>query len=109
MSSSPSFCGICDIRHISKPSEDWCPQCDEGPCTECIEYHSLAKPSRNHTTISIEEYQKLPSYVLEIKGHCDEHHEKFNLYCREYECLCCIICIVETHSDCKNVTISLKK
>jgi hypothetical protein len=30
MSSSPSFCGICDIRHISKPSEVWCPDCEEG-------------------------------------------------------------------------------
>ena len=85
MSSSPSFCGICDMRHISKPSEVWCPQCEEGLCTECIEHHSLVKLSRNHTTIPIEEYQKLPSYVLEIKEHCDEHHEKFDLYCKEHE------------------------
>jgi hypothetical protein len=55
----------------------------EGLCTECIEHHSLVKLSRNHTTIPIEEYQKLPSYVLEIKEHCDEHHEKFDLYCKE--------------------------
>jgi DNA-binding beta-propeller fold protein YncE len=104
MSSSPSFCGICDIRHISKPSEVWCPDCEEGLCTQCIEHHSLAKPSRNHTTIPIEEYQKLPSYVLEIKEHCDEHHEKFNLYCKEHECPCCRICNLENHSDCKNVS-----
>jgi hypothetical protein len=45
MSSSPSFCGICDIRQISKPSEVWCPDCEEGLCTECIEYHSLVKLS----------------------------------------------------------------
>ena len=108
MSNSPSFCGICAIRHISKSSEVWCPQCEEGLCTECIEHHSLAKPSRNHTTIPIEEYQKLPSYVLEIKEHCDEHHEKFNLYCKEHECPCCRICIVENHGDCKNVTIMEK-
>ena len=63
------------------------------------------KLSRNHATIPIEEYQKLPSYVLEIKEHCDEHHEKFNLYCREHECPCCGICIVKNHSDCKNVAI----
>jgi len=103
MSSSPSFCGICDIRHFSKPSEVWCPQCEECLCTECIEHHSLAKPCRNHTTIPIVEYRKVPSYVLEIKEHCDEHHEKFSLYCREHECPCCRICIVKNHSDCKNV------
>ena len=105
MSSTPSFCGICDIRHISKPSEAWCPDCEEGICTECIEHHSLAKPSRNHTTIPIEEYQKLPPYVLEIKEHCDEHHERFNLYCKEHERPCCRICNLENHKDCNNVAI----
>ena len=108
MSNSHSFCGICDIRHISKPSEVWCPQCEEGLCTECIEHHSLVKLSRNHTTIPIEEYMKWPSYVLEIKEHCDEHHEQFSLYCKEHECPCCRICIVENHGDCKNATIMEK-
>ena len=105
MSSSSPVCGICDIRYISKPSEVWCPQCEEGLCTECIEYHSVVKLSRNHTTIPIEEYQKLPSYELEIKEHCNEHDEKFNLYCKEHECPCCRICNLENHSDCKNVSI----
>jgi hypothetical protein len=46
-----------------------------------------------------------PSYVLKIKEHCNEHQEKFNLYCKEHECPCCRICIVKNHSDCKNVAI----
>jgi hypothetical protein len=41
MSKSPSLCGICDIRHISKPSEVWCPNCEKGICTECIEQSSV--------------------------------------------------------------------
>jgi hypothetical protein len=55
--------------------------------------HSLAKPCRNHTTIPISEYRKLPSYVLEINELCKEHQEKFNLYCKEHERPCCRICI----------------
>ena len=105
MSSSPSFCGMCDSRHISKPSAVWCRECEEGLCTECTEYHSSVKLSRSHTTIPIAEYQKLPSYVLEIKEHCNEHQEKFNLYCKEHECPCCGICILKNHSECKNVAI----
>ena len=105
MSASPSFCGMCDNRHISKPSEVWCRDCEEGFCTECIEYHSSWKLSRGHTTIPIAEYQKLPSYVLKIKEYCNEHQEKFNLYCREHECPCCRICNMKNHSDCKNVVI----
>jgi hypothetical protein len=34
MSTSPSFCGMCDNRHISKPSEGWFRDCEEGLCTE---------------------------------------------------------------------------
>ena len=105
MSSSPSFCGICDIRHISKPSEVWCPDCEEGLCAECIDHHSLAKPCRNHTPIPIAEYQRLPSYVFEIKEHCSEHNGKFQLFCNEHECPCCGICIMETHRDCQDVAI----
>ena len=105
MSTSPSFCEMCDNRHISKPSEVWCRDCEGGLCTECIEYHSSWKLSRGHTTIPISEYQMLPSFVLEIKERCNEHHEKFNLYCKEHECPCCGICIVKNHSDCKNVAI----
>ena len=81
MLSSPSFCGTFDICHISTPSDVWCPDCEEGICTQCIEHQSLAKPSRKHTTILIAEYRKLPSFVLDIKELCDQHHEKFNLYC----------------------------
>ena len=60
MSSSPTFCGICDIRHISKPSVVWCPDCEEGLCAECIEYRSLVKLSPGHTTMPIAEYRNLP-------------------------------------------------
>jgi hypothetical protein len=59
--------------------------------------------SFNHFVI--EEYQKLPSYVLEIKENYDEHQENFGLYWKEHECLGCRICIVENHSDCNNVAI----
>ena len=47
----------------------------------------------------------MPSYVLEIKEYCDEHHEKFDLYCKEHERPCCRICNLENHKDCKNVAI----
>jgi len=105
MSSSPSSCGICNIRHISKPSKVWCPDCEEGLCTECLEQHSLVKPFRNHTTIPLSENRKLPLCVLEINELCNEHHEKFSLYCKEHERPCCRICMLENHKECQEVTV----
>jgi hypothetical protein len=97
---------VCVISTIFLSHQNvWCPDCEEGLCAQCIEYHSLVKLSRGHTTIPISGYQKLPSYVVEVKEHCNEHNEKFNLFCREHECPCCGICMVETHRDCVDVTI----
>ena len=105
MTSSPSTCGICDVRHISKPSDVWCPECDQGLCVNCSSHHSLSNTSRNHSTIPISEYQKLPSFVLEIREFCNEHKERLLLYCKEHGCPCCRICIVEDHSECKGFDI----
>jgi hypothetical protein len=69
MSSSPSSCGMCDIRNIAKASEVWRSDCEEGLCKECLQQHSLAIPCRNHTTIPISGYRNL-SYVLEISELC---------------------------------------
>ena len=105
MTSSPSTCGICDVRHISKPSDVWCPECDQGFCIDCTGYHCLFSASRNHSTIPISEYQKMPSFVLEIRAFCNEHNERLQLYCKEHGCPCCRICIVENHSECKGLDI----
>ena len=43
--------------------------------------------------------------MLEINELCNEHHEKFILYCKEHERPCCRICILENHKDCKEVTV----
>ena len=105
MTSSPSTCGICDVRHISKPSEVWCPECHQGLCVDCTGHHSISNSSRNHSTIPISEYQKLPLFVLEIKEFCNQHNERLQSYCKEHGCPCCGICIVEDHNECKDLAI----
>ena len=105
MSSSPSVCGICDIRHICKQSELWCSECDEGLCVDCAEHHSLSKASRNHKTIPISEYRKLPLNVLNIREFCNEHDERFQTYCQKHACPCCRICIIESHNECKDIAV----
>ncbi|XP_071121518.1 putative autophagy-related protein 11 [Mytilus edulis] len=100
--SSPS-CGVCDLRHNTKPSIVWCTECDEGLCTECQEHHSLSKASRNHNVIPINEYQKLPIDVLKITQYCSIHDEKFQIYCQKHECPCCSKCVVESHKLCQDI------
>ena len=52
------LCGICEAQHITKYADQWCPECDEGLCSDCEKHHNISKASRNHGVISIESYHK---------------------------------------------------
>ncbi|XP_071123528.1 uncharacterized protein [Mytilus edulis] len=102
MASSFDHCGICHSRHIYKPSVLWCSDCDEGLCQDCIEHHSLSKASRNHKTVPLDEYHKLPSFIANINLHCGEHDEKYQLFCKEHNAMLCRKCVIsENHVECK--------
>ncbi|XP_071171624.1 uncharacterized protein [Mytilus edulis] len=94
------LCGICDAQHVTKCGDFWCSECDDGLCTECKTHHSFSKASRHHDVISIENYRKLPTDILSIVHHCNEHEKKFHIYCPHHDQLCCLICISTSHKEC---------
>ncbi|CAG2210609.1 unnamed protein product [Mytilus edulis] len=97
-------CGICDSRHISKPSTAWCFECNEGLCEECKEHHILNKASKSHGIIPVNEFQKLPVSVLQIEDFCKSHGERYQAYCHKHECSCCTKCLIGDHKNCKDLT-----
>ncbi|CAG2186059.1 unnamed protein product [Mytilus edulis] len=102
MASSTPLCGVCDQSNITKSSTIWCFDCDEGLCSECKDHHSRSKGTRKHCTLPISEYQKIPCDIVKITQTCDKHNEKFTIYCKKHECLCCGSCIVENHMECRD-------
>jgi hypothetical protein len=98
-------CGVCFTSHISKASDIWCSECDEGLCLNCKRHHSASKSSRHHVTIPIEEYRKLPVFILEMKEVCEKHNEKYQMFCKLHDCPCCRKCIIERHKDCNGIDI----
>ncbi|CAG2249044.1 unnamed protein product [Mytilus edulis] len=78
----------------------WCPECDEGLCSTCKNYHSVSKASRQHGIISIDDYKKLPAEICKIEQNCTEHNRKFQMFCPRHDKLCCLICISENHKEC---------
>ncbi|XP_071141680.1 uncharacterized protein [Mytilus edulis] len=104
MASNWTVCGVCNFRNINKASVVWCSECDEGLCGECKEHHGASKSTRNHDTISITEYQKLPSHVLQITQTCQKHKEHYQTFCKKHDCPCCRRCVIETHNDCNDLT-----
>ncbi|XP_052100901.1 protein wech-like [Mytilus californianus] len=94
------YCGICDAQHITKTADFWCPECDEGLCTECKNHHSFSKASRHHGVILIEDYRKLSTDISNIMHHCTEHEKNLQMYCPHHNQLCCLLCISTSHKDC---------
>lgn len=94
------MCDICDVRHETKNAEYWCPECEEGLCLTCQEYHNISKASRHHQVILIENYNKLPKSMTEIVTYCPEHTLKFQNFCPHHEQLCCPVCISTSHRKC---------
>ena len=105
MATSTVACNVCSVRHITKTSAVWCSECDEGFCTDCKEYHSIAKATRDHVTITIGEYQKLPPFIIGINPFCDEHREKYQTYCKGHQNICCRKCVIASHKNCKDIVI----
>ncbi|XP_052089974.1 uncharacterized protein LOC127726599 isoform X1 [Mytilus californianus] len=94
------LCGICDAQHVSNGADYWCPECDEGLCSPCKNYHGVSKASRQHGIISTDDYKKLPAEICKIEQNCTEHDKKFKMFCPGHDKLCCIICISEKHKEC---------
>ena len=103
MTSSINLCSVCDLRHISNPSIVWCPECEKGFSSKCKEHHSLAKATRSHTTIPFLEYQKLPPFISQIKQHCEEHDDKYTMFCKTHERPCCWKCTITIHKECRDI------
>ena len=98
-------CGMCFTRHISKVSDIWCSECDEGLCLDCKEHHGASNSTIHHVTVPIEEYRKLPIFNLEIKEFCEKHNEKYQMFCKSHDCPCCRKCIIKDHKECKDIDI----
>ncbi|XP_063442070.1 uncharacterized protein LOC134722382 [Mytilus trossulus] len=102
------YCGPCESQHSTSVAEFWCPNCDEGLCSKCMEYHKVSKASRMHKTITIENFTALPEFVRNIDNVCSSHDNTLDLYCSVHEKVCCMDCISAEHSECPGIT-SLNK
>jgi hypothetical protein len=97
------LCAICEPQHITKCADHWCPECEEGLCSECQKHHSLSKATRTHGIISIENYKKLPKSISEIVHNCKDHEMKVTNYCPKHDTICCPVCISTNHKKCDDL------
>ncbi|CAC5423757.1 unnamed protein product [Mytilus coruscus] len=103
MASSVPICDICMTDIITKPASVWCSECEEAICYGCERQHGRMGLTKNHTTLPIKDYQKLPSSVAAIKEKCIGHSLRFDFYCVIHNEPCCMSCVLEKHGTCQKV------
>ena len=99
--SDERFCTFCDPSPIK--AMGWCPECNDFLCSDCLRHHKSSKISKNHSTMSLEDYKELPTVVQAMKHHCEDHDEPHNMYCPVHNRPCCIRCALTAHKECSGV------
>ncbi|VDI48093.1 Hypothetical predicted protein [Mytilus galloprovincialis] len=102
-SSEQHICTICNDDGVSNLAVSWCTECEVFLCGDCEKPHSKSRLSRNHKTMSAEDYQKLPTFIQEISSKCRDHKKKFELYCSYHVCPCCVQCVTDKHKKCQEM------
>ncbi|XP_071174261.1 uncharacterized protein [Mytilus edulis] len=98
-------CGLCESRNLSKIAYIWCSVCEEGLCVDCSDYHRASKLSKQHQTLPIDAYRKLPEFIRTLSKTCSLHDEPLELYCGTHQEPCCTECIATKHSLCPVTTL----
>ncbi|CAC5358188.1 unnamed protein product [Mytilus coruscus] len=103
-SSGRDFCTLCyDDDGSFTEAVTWCTKCEMLLCTDCEKHHTKSRTSKDHKTMSTKDYHKLPKFMLEISSQCRDHKKKFELYCSNHDCPCCVTCITGTHKKCQDL------
>ncbi|CAC5391102.1 unnamed protein product [Mytilus coruscus] len=102
-SSIKHFCTICHERRIIKGAVTWCIECEVFFCGDCEKPHRSSRLYKNHKTMSVKDYQKLPTIIQNISSQCKDHKKQFELYCSFHACPCCVQCFSDKHKKCQDM------
>ncbi|CAG2189754.1 unnamed protein product [Mytilus edulis] len=102
-SPSKDFCTLCKEDNVTTDAVTWCTECEVFLCVECEKHHTRSRTSKDHKTISAENYHELPSFIKATSNLCKVHDKKFELYCSFHACACCVHCTTDKHQSCQTM------
>ena len=105
MSDTDSICFLCKRIDITSPAVCYCVECIDLLCTDCEKYHKTNKASSNHMLVAIGKVtEEVDLLKLAPPVVCPEHRDKdMTMYCFTHEVVCCSLCVLAHHSQCKSV------
>jgi hypothetical protein len=86
------LCGICEAQHVTKYADQWCPESDEGLCSDCGNHHKVSNATRHHGVITIANYYNVSSSISEIANHFEYHDMKYTHFFQHHGRISDIFC-----------------
>ena len=63
-SSGNHFCALCQEDDVDNVAVTWCSDGETFLCFDCTRHHDRNKVSTEHRTLTIKDYQHLPTFVF---------------------------------------------
>ena len=99
------MCDHCQIRDKITTSVNWCMECEEELCSECTEFHTALKATRNHHVVDLKLKTSYSSLLEKDSLVCEQHTDcQIEYFCGDHDELCCRDCLAKTHKSCVNTT-----
>ncbi|VDI51471.1 Hypothetical predicted protein, partial [Mytilus galloprovincialis] len=99
--SSSKCCGICSRRSRSTKAVKYCTDCEDGLCTECLDFHGHIKSFDTHHIIDIDVVEG-KSFV--VSKSCKVHPDMvLEYFCSDHDTMCCRSCMASAHRSCDKV------
>ena len=99
------ICDHCQIRDKITTSVNWCMECEEELCSECTEFHTALKATRNHHVVDLKLKTSYSSLLEKDSLACEQHTDcQIEYFCVDHDELCCRDCLAKTHKSCVNTT-----
>lgn len=96
---SNSKCGPCSRKNESSSANEYCTDCDDPFCYDCITAHNTFKPFATHHLIDISAIHGFMN--MNENKHCPTHPKmELDLFCGDHDAVCCRSCMLEIHQTC---------
>lgn len=100
------FCDICQRREEDTKANNFCMDCYDALCENCLKVHLHGKVTSGHVVITMDDVLEMPLEEIMKKRNkvpCHKHGDFITLFCVDCREPLCVQCMSVSHRRCENV------
>lgn len=91
----------------SSPAKKYCKDCGGHFCMYCAKTHVRTALTKTHEIIDVDKRSRTTEVArnstTRFQNKCHDHGADLVSYCEPHDSLCCNVCVMSVHKDCKRV------